>query len=187
VLSGSECGYQTRSTFENYVKEYLINELEENGVERSAQNPILYFLDGHKSHYSYEFSVWCREQHIHIITFFPNATRILQMCDVGMFGAGQKAWTKSVREWKGQPENRDKEIDEVAFVKILKQANDSFIKPESIINAFKATGIYPFNVENVQFDRCLGANTSAASLDLDITGKFKNLIGIFIKTKNNFF
>jgi hypothetical protein len=171
VLSASECGYQTRVTFENYVKNYLIKELDQNGVERTAQNPIIYFLDGHKSHYSYDFSVWCRQNHIHIITFFPNATRILQMCDVGMFGAGQKEWTSFVRQWRGRTENRGKEIDEVEFVKILKEVNDSFIKPESIINAYKATGIYPFNVENVHFDRCLGANTSTASLDLDNTGK----------------
>lgn len=78
------------------------------------------------------------------------------MCDVAMFGAGKKSWAKEVQRWKIETNNA--EFDEVTFVKILKKVNDAFIKKESIINGFKVTGIQPFNVENVLFDRCIGFN-----------------------------
>lgn len=162
VISASDSGYQTQETFEGFVKENLIKELDLKGVIRNAQNPIFYFLDGHKSHYSFKFIMWCREHFIIIITFFPNATRILQMCDVAMFGAGKKHYTREVQQWKIETKNA--ELDEVSFVKILKKVNDQFIKKESIINGFRVTGIQPFNVENVLFDHCIGFNPSTSNI-----------------------
>lgn len=129
------------------MRDNLIKELDSKGVIRNAQNPIFFFLDGHKSHYSYKFIMWCRQNFIIIITFFPNATRILQMRDVAMFGAGKKHWIREVQRWKLETKNA--ELDEVSFVKILKKVNDQFITKESIINGFRVTGIQPFNVENV--------------------------------------
>lgn len=156
AISQSESGYQTRETFEDYVKTILLAEIDTKGIIRDAQNPVFYFVDGHRSHYSFQFCRWCRENHIVLITFFPNATRILQMCDVGLFGAGKKTWTKEVQQWKIDTNNT--ELDEIEFVKILKKTNDKFIKKETIIKGFKVTGIHPFNVENVLFDRCIGVN-----------------------------
>lgn len=76
------------------------------------------------------------------------------MCDVAMFGALKKTWIREAQKWKNQ--NSDAELDEIEFVKILKTVNDTAIKKDSIINGFRVTGIHPFNVENVQFDRCIG-------------------------------
>ena len=80
------------------------------------------------------------------------------MCDVGMFSAGKSSWKKVVNKWKSESGN--KILNEVEAVKLLKNVNDSFIKRESIINGFKVTGIHPFNVENVMFDRCYGSSSS---------------------------
>lgn len=154
VITTTDSGYQIQESFEHYVKEVLVPEIDKKGIIRNEQNPIFFFVDGHKSHNGLEFSLWCRDNHIHLITFFPNATRILQMCDVGMFGPGKRAWTAEVQNWRQQ--NRDKVLDEVDFVKILKQVNEKFIKVDSIKNGFRATGIHPLNVENIHFDRCIG-------------------------------
>lgn len=162
VISASDSGYQTQETFEGFVRDNLIKELDLKGVIRNTQNPIFYFLDGHKSHYSFKFIMWCRENFIIIIAFFPNATRILQMCDVAMYGAGKKHYIREVQRWKIETKNA--ELDEVSFVKILKKVNDQFIKKESIINGFRVTGIQPFNVENVLFDRCIGFNPSTSNI-----------------------
>lgn len=155
AISASDSGYQTQETFEGFVKNVLVNELDSKGIVRNARNPVFYFLDGHRSHYSFKFILWGRENFIIIITFFPNATRILQMCDVGMFSPGKKDWTTAVQRW--QIDTNNLELDEVAFVKILKKVNDKFIKKQSIINGFRVTGIQPFNV---MFDRCIGYNSS---------------------------
>lgn len=55
VISASDSGYQTQETFEGFVRDNLIKELDLKGVIRNAQNPIVYFLDGHKSHYIFKF------------------------------------------------------------------------------------------------------------------------------------
>lgn len=141
----------------------MVPEIDKKGIIRDKENPIFFFIDGHKSHNVLDFIMWCRENFIHLITFFPNATRILQMCDVGMFGPGKQAWTSEVQVWRQQ--NRDKALDEVEFVKVLKKVNEKFIKPESIKNGFRATGIHPLNVENIHFDRCIGTSTAAASTE----------------------
>jgi hypothetical protein len=157
-MSRSESGYQTQATFEDYVKTKLLKEIDKRGIERNKKNRIFYFVDGHKSHYSFPFCMWCRENFIVLTTFFPNATRILQMCDVGMFGSGKKSWVTEVQSWRIQ--NKEEEMNEVEFVKVLKKVNDKFITAEAIKNGFRGTGIHPLNVENVKFDRCLGTVTA---------------------------
>lgn len=82
---------------------------------------------------------------IEYVCFFPNATRTLQMCDVGMFSPEKKTWQTEVHQWRNI--NRNKELDEVCFVPLLKAINDKFIKKETIHHGFKATGIHLLNVE----------------------------------------
>lgn len=154
VITGTDSGYQTRESFENFVKETLIGEIDKKVAIRDAKNPVFFFIDGHKSHNGLDFTMWCRENHIHLVTFYPNATRILQMADVGMFAPAKRAFTKEVQNWRQQ--NKDKLLDEVEFISILMKANQRFIKPETIKNGFRATGIHPLNVENIHFDRCFG-------------------------------
>lgn len=171
VITTTESGYQTRTSFESYVKDSLLPELDKEGVIRDAEHPVFLFIDGHKSHNGIDFTLWCRESNIHLITFFPNATRILQMCDVGMFGPGKKAWAAEVQRWRRC--NSDKVLDEVGFIRILQKVNREFIKEKSIKNGFRTTGIYPLNVENVRFDRCIG--TAPAAEEENANGKFDNI------------
>ena len=133
-------------------------ELDQRGIVRNERNRIFLLLDNHKSHTGFEFCKWCAENFIELITFYPNATRILQMCDVGMFSAAKTSWKKVVQRWRS--ETGSKMLTEVDVVKLLKKVNDDFIKPESIINGFRATGTHPFNVEAVMYDRCYGSNSA---------------------------
>ena len=151
-------GFQTQESFENYVKDVLVPELDQRGIVRNERNRIFLLLDNHKSHTGFEFCKWCAENFIELITFYPNATRILQMCDVGMFSAAKTSWKKVVQRWRS--ETGSKMLTEVDVVKLLKKVNDDFIKPESIINGFRATGTHPFNVEAVMYDRCYGSNSA---------------------------
>ena len=84
------------------------------------------------------------------------------MCDVGMFSGAKNSWKKCVQRWRS--ETGSQILTGVEVVKLLKKVNDDFIKPESIKNAFRATGTYPFNVENVMFDRCYGLSSASRIL-----------------------
>lgn len=163
-ISQTENGWQTQESFADYDKSKLVAEIDKRQVKRTADTPVLYFLDGHRSHINFSLFKWCRENFIVIITFFPNATHILQMCDVSMFGPAKQTFTKEVQKWKSASGNRD--LDEIQFVKILKRVNDLVMLPEKIINGFKATGIYPLNVENVHLERCIGGKSSSSSAEV---------------------
>lgn len=94
------------------------------------------------------------KNHIYIITFLPNATRILQMCDVAINGPAKKCFTKEVTKYKN--ETQIHEIRAPDFIKILKRVNDKVLKEETIVNGFRATGIYPLDPANVHLDRAFG-------------------------------
>jgi hypothetical protein len=47
--------------------------------------PVVLFIDGHKSHLTYQLSVLCNKLKIEIIALHPYATRILQPADVAVF------------------------------------------------------------------------------------------------------
>lgn len=136
-----------------------MKELDERDIQHTAKHPFLYFVDGHISHISFKLFQWCKENGIELITFFPNATHILQMCDVAIFGAMKGAWTREVQKWKIETKNREVRLTDV--VKILKRVQDKVITPETIINGFRATGIYPLNAENCRVDRCLPKESPA--------------------------
>ena len=78
-----------------------------------------------------------------------------------MFSPAKKSWQKAVQRWK--TENTMTILDEVKVVKLLKQVNDEFIKPQSIKNGFRVTGIHPLDVEAVMFERLYGSSSQVNS------------------------
>lgn len=151
-MTQTDSGWQTGESFYNFVTMHLDKELKERNIKR----PIMYFVDGHTSHLTYRLRKWCRANGIILICFYPNSTHILQMCDTSMFGPLKSGWIDEIQKWKVKTGN--KEVDEIAFVQLLKQVNDRCIKKSSIINGFASTGMFPLNKDNIHYERCLGDN-----------------------------
>ena len=161
----TEKGFQTRESFESYVKNIIVPELDRRGITRDEQHRVFLYLDNHKSHTGFDFSKYCAENFIELITFYPNSTRILQACDVGLFSPAKSSWKKALQRWK--TENSNEILNEVKVVKLLKQVNDEFIKTQTIKNGFRVTGIYPFNVEAVMYDRLYGSSSVVTAIQDD--------------------
>lgn len=51
-------------------------------------------------------------------------------------------------------------MNDVEFVKILKQINDEVIKKESIVNGWRSTGLQPFNFNNLNTDGLLNKSVN---------------------------
>lgn len=149
VLSSTPNGWQTKQSFEGHVK-YLVEFLEAKQVKK----PIFITYDNHASHMNYDLFEWCSERQVHIVTFPPNTTHILQMCDVGIFGAAKSGWKKEVHNYR--KDNNGKDLDEIAFIGVLKKMIDKVISADKVINGFRATGIMPFNIDNVDLSKCIG-------------------------------
>lgn len=75
------------------------------------------------------------------------------MCDTSVFGPVKDKWIEAIQRYR--KENNYKIVEEVAFVKVLKNMNDVAIKKETIINGFRMTGIFPFDKQNVDYSRCI--------------------------------
>ena len=50
-----------------------------------SASPIFFILDGHASHFSWEFLSFCLEHNMLVLCLPPHSTHILQPLDVGLF------------------------------------------------------------------------------------------------------
>ncbi|XP_072389692.1 uncharacterized protein [Diabrotica undecimpunctata] len=146
----SDNGWMTAETFYQYIANVFYPHLIENNIKL----PVILFVDGHKSHLSYQLSVLCNELQIEVIALYPNATRILQPCDVSIFRPLKEAWRQSVREWEEQ--HPGGVVNKVVFASILEQAIKKSCKTETVVNGFKACGLFPFNADAIDYTKCLG-------------------------------
>lgn len=107
----------------------------------------------------------CRSHNISFVCLVPNSTHICQPLDVGFFRPMKTAWRRTLEEWK-KSNLRASTVPKEAFPRLLKQsimemdkvqqsatvtgveANTSAVK-RNCVSSFKATGIFPFNRDNV--------------------------------------
>nr|CAI5842362.1 unnamed protein product [Callosobruchus analis] len=124
---------------------------------QKVEFPILLFIDGHRTHITYEISEPCRQLGIILICFYPNSTMILQPADVAAFKPIKSGWKKAVLAWRR--ENLSEPLKKDKFAPILNCAIEGYAKSNTIRNGFKATGLYSFNPDANDFSKYLGRAT----------------------------
>lgn len=149
-IGRSDTGWMTSATFFEYVANVFFPWLVEEGI----QLPVFLFLDGHKSHYNIELYEFCVEHKIVLYCLYPNATHILQPCDVSIFRPLKVEWKEVSRRHK---QRTSTPITRHNFCSIFKEAFDKACKPDTIINGFRACGLYPLNPDAVDFSKCISA------------------------------
>lgn len=106
-------------------------------------NPSLLILDNHESHICIEALNLAKENGVTIITVPPHSTGKMQPLDVGVFGPFKTAYNKAVDGWMMRNPGKTFSIYDVAGC--VKEAHLKSMTPSNICNAFRATGIFPFN------------------------------------------
>ncbi|XP_055523358.1 uncharacterized protein LOC129717471 [Wyeomyia smithii] len=145
-------------------------------VERKVKFPVIFFIDGHKSHTTFEAAEACLELGIVLVALHPNATRIIQPADVGNFGPLKKSWNRCVENVRQQGH----EITLKKFGPVLEQAMSESLKQTTIISSFRRCGIFPFNANAVDYSKCLGK-----SVDRGNGSSLNSELGIFNDTLQN--
>lgn len=120
----------------------------------SSQNlmlPVILFVDGHKSHLSYQYSQFCHEKGIVLIPLFPNATHLLQPLDVAVFKPLKVAWRKRVHMWRIEKIQSEEghALKKKDFAKLLKEVMEESLTPSILVNGFRKCGLVPGNPEAV--------------------------------------
>jgi hypothetical protein len=148
-IGRSEKGWMTSELFTDYVENIFVPFLQNNEI----QLPVIYFVDGHGSHLTYEVSECCKKNQIILICLFPNATRIMQPADVAAFKPLKTNWSKLVDDWRAKNPGCILTTKNVA--PLLKEAVKIFENKSIIINGFRACGLFPFDKDGINYDKCL--------------------------------
>lgn len=159
--------------------EYIVNVFNTYLMENKVTLPVILFVDGHKSHLSYQLSTLYSELQIVLVALYPNATQIFQPADVAAFRPIKAGWKQALSKWrKGHPTEA---VTRECVAPLLKEVVEG-IKPETLKNGFKACGLYPWKSEAIDFSKCLGkeiknkgeSNTPKPTIILE---QFERIVG----------
>lgn len=143
-LNQTDSGWTKKESFYYFVTMHLHNQWE----AKNSPKPRLLAVDGYRAHLSPNLFRWCRQNDVIMIVLYPGATPHMQMCDTTMFSPMKQKHAQLYSQWRLKYPN--KTMNDIQFVKILKQINGEVIKKESIINGWRSTGLQPFNFNNLK-------------------------------------
>lgn len=130
--------------FDTVVLPYF-DKIDENQEEPTTKVMI---GDNLSSHLSLDIIEKCKTHNIRFVMLPPNATHLCQPFDVAFFKGLKVSWRRVLTEWKLKNRgNLPKDKFPELLKKVLKE-----LSPRSMINltaGFRASGIYPFNPNEV--------------------------------------
>lgn len=149
----SDNGWMTKQTFYEYISKVFHPFL----VREKIKLPIIYFVDGHSTHLTLQVSQLCVQLGIILIALYPNSTRILQPADVAAFKPLKNAWNNAVLKWRRT--NPGKNLTKDLFGPLLHDVVKSSILSNTLVNGFRACGLFPWDKTAINFSKCLGRST----------------------------
>nr|UUG47255.1 ORF42 [Bracoviriform inaniti] len=157
----SDSGWITSATYYEYIANVLYPRL----VEKEVDFPVLVLFDGHKSHINMELHLFCMEHKLLLYCLYPNATHIIQPCDVGIFRPLKIEWKKIVAK---HSQSTTQSITKFNFAPLFQTAFEKAITPRIIQNAFAACGLYPLNPSRVDYSKCISTRRKNLSCNNNI-------------------
>ncbi|CAG8432881.1 4710_t:CDS:2 [Diversispora eburnea] len=133
VMGFTDSGYMKENLFQMYINHFI------NLIPPVC--PVLLIFDGHKSHVNYLSVNFCHENGILLFTLPPHTTHILQPSEIP-FAKLKKEYSKRCDELYS---SSGELVTKRTFAKVLGKAFNTTYTPTAITNAYKATGIWPFN------------------------------------------
>jgi len=127
-------GYKWIQHFDKFTKDRCV------GTYR------LLILDGHGSHATPEFDLFCSQNHIIALCLPSHTSHILQPLDVACFGPLKQAYGQLVQNLARISKFH---VDKADFLAMYQQARSAIHSASNIQSAFRATGLIPFNPDCV--------------------------------------
>ena len=106
----------------------------------------LLILDGHSSHRTAEFDLFCKEHSIISLCMPPHSSHLLQPLDVGCFAVLKRSYGRQI---EGYIRNGLNHIDKQDFLQAYYTAHIESISLANVQSSFAATGIVPYDPERV--------------------------------------
>ncbi|OAQ57671.2 DDE superfamily endonuclease [Pochonia chlamydosporia 170] len=141
VISTTHNGWTTNEKAVDWIRHF-----EKHTKPKSRGAYRLLILDGHESHHSTEFEVFCRDHKIITLCMPSHSSHILQPLDVGCFGPLKKAYGKEI---EGLMRAHITHITQADFFPAFCTAFKAAMTKENIQGAFRGAGLVPFNPNSV--------------------------------------
>jgi hypothetical protein len=113
---------------------------------RTSGTYRLLILDGHESHHSTDFELFCKENKIITLCMPAHSSHILQPLDVGCFGPLKQAYGRQIEDLVRSQVTHITKLD---FLPAFQAAFQNSITEKNIKGGFRGTGIIPYDPESV--------------------------------------
>lgn len=144
----SESGWMTGEHFFEYIGNCFEPWLTQNNIPR----PVIFFVDGHVSHLTLHLSELCYEKKIVLVALPPNATHIMQPCDIAVFRTLKAGWKDERSKWRLENVNLEAgRLKKVHFCGLLDKVIKGRITPDVCRNAFRKAGLLPWDPDAIDY------------------------------------
>jgi hypothetical protein len=142
VIGVSENGW----TDNELSLKWLEHVFEKHTAHRTRGVYRLLILDGHGSHLTPEFDLFCKDHSIITLCMPPHSSHLLQPCDVGCFAVLKRLYGQQIQGYMRRGVNH---IDKQDFLQAYLIAHTESMSVANIQSGFAATGLVPHNPERV--------------------------------------
>ena len=141
VIATSHNGWTTNEKGIEWIQHF------ENHTKRRSPGAYrLLIMDGHESHHSTAFELFCKDHNIITLCMPPHSSHILQPLDAGCFGPLKKAYG---REIEGLMRSHITHISKAGFLPAFFAAFRSAMTENNIKGAFRGAGLIPLDPGSV--------------------------------------
>jgi hypothetical protein len=142
VIAVSENGW----TDNELGLKWLEHVFEKHTAPRTKGVYRLLVLDGHGSHGTPEFDLFCKEHSIITLCMPPHSSHLLQPCDVGCFAVLKRSYGRQIEAYMRNGVNH---IDKPDFLQAFYTARTEAMSSANIQSSFAATGLVPYDPKRV--------------------------------------
>jgi hypothetical protein len=141
VIATSENGWTTNERGLEWIQHF-----DKHTKARTTGVYRLLVLDGHDSHHSTDFELYCKQNNIITLCMPPHSSHILQPLDVGCFSPLKTAYGKQI---EGMMRASITHITKEDFLPAFCMAFQAAITPENTQGGSRGAGLVPFDPEKV--------------------------------------
>jgi hypothetical protein len=141
VISTTQNGWTTNEKGVEWIQHF-----EKHTKPRTQGAYRLLIMDGHESHHSTEFELFCKDHQIITLCMPSHSSHILQPLDVGCFGPLKKAYGKEI---EGLMRAGITHITKADFLPAFFTAFRAAMTEQNIQGAFRGAGLIPFDPKSV--------------------------------------
>jgi hypothetical protein len=142
LVGCQESGYFTGQNFLRILQHL-------NQHSDQEHRPLLFIVDGAKSHIDLAAIDLARSKQINILCLPSQTTHLLQVADVALFGPFKQYWKTACEELKRERARsvsvEKRGIQRADIVPLVLHAWSLAMTPENVQSGFRRTGIYPYD------------------------------------------